>query len=43
MIVDRLFVQPIAGRTLATFRALAEALAPPTSAAGPGSVTTDPP
>ena len=28
-LVDRLFVRPIAGRTLATFRAIAEALAAP--------------
>jgi ribosome-associated toxin RatA of RatAB toxin-antitoxin module len=42
LIVDRLFVQPIAGRTLATFRALAEALAADVGA-GPGSVTADPP
>ena len=39
--VDRLFTRPIAGRTLATFRALAEALAAPDQSAR--AATTNPP
>ncbi len=38
--VDRAFTRPIAGRTLATFRAIAEALATPAESAGPA--TTNP-
>ncbi len=35
VLVDRVFTRPIAGRTLATFKALAEALAEPAGFAGP--------
>lgn len=42
-IVDRLFTAPIAGRTLATFRALAEAVAADAGAAGPSPASTSPP
>jgi aromatase len=38
VIVDRWFTRPIAGRTLATFKALAEALAEPS----PGAIKSDP-
>lgn len=43
-LVDRWFVRPIAGRTLATFRTLAEALAavPPTGGESNGSPQTNP-
>ncbi len=44
VIVDRLFTRPIAGRTLATFKALAEAVGTPAAAGLPaaGEESADP-
>ncbi len=39
--IDRFFTRPIAGRTLATFKALAEALAAEEPANGGGSIASD--
>ena len=39
-LIDRLFTRPIAGRTLATFRALAEALADESGTAAPANPPT---
>jgi ribosome-associated toxin RatA of RatAB toxin-antitoxin module len=41
-LVNRLFVHPIASRTLASFKAIAEAIAPLAGSADPGSAKTFP-
>lgn len=42
-VVDRLFTRPIAGRTLATFKAIAEAVSSPSDTSEAGPLTNQPP